>query len=157
MPNQVCNKPILPSFDLFFPYPIFNLDCRREPAGEQRWYLGWGAGYPKHLRHVLDQRLHWQRRIGGLPFWSRGREKHGLIKIASNNYYLLFILSSCGLLYFNNKARKLVNNYVKPFFTHTGLWSGVRLRRPPVSLLGRVRHLPASRARAWGTVPVIFR
>ena len=67
-------KPIL--------YLNYDLDRRREPAGEQWWRLRWGTRHPQHLRHVLDQRLQWRRRTGGLPLGSRGRGIQYLIEIA---------------------------------------------------------------------------
>ena len=58
----------------------FNLyllsDRRREHAGEQRGRLRRRASDPQHLRHVLDQRLHRQRRTRSLPLWGRGKDTY---------------------------------------------------------------------------------
>ena len=61
----------------------YDLDRRRESAGEQRWRLWRGTGHPQHLRHVLDQRLHRQRRTWGLPLWSRGMENQNCLRPSS--------------------------------------------------------------------------
>ena len=60
-----------------FSFNLYHLsDRRREHAGEQRGRLRRGAGHPQHLRHVLDQRLHRQRRTRSLPLWGRGKDTY---------------------------------------------------------------------------------
>ena len=60
-----------------FSFNLYHLsDRRREHAGEQRGRLRRRASDPQHLRHVLDQRLHRQRRTRSLPLWGRGKDTY---------------------------------------------------------------------------------